>query len=401
MTCKIARPTPQVLFDTYKDMFSATVLGGGEVIPESNEWYVTSLNYAIAETFYAISEEQWARRDPRNNCCEDLIEFAALDGMHPNSASFAEGYAIITGTAGSKLIPDLQIAFNEQAYKATGSVPTVMPATGSIVVRMRALQAGVVGNSVNGGTAGTAATLTTPLPGINADVVICGGQFCGGAEKEECEAFRTRYLARKQFAPRATASWMRQKLLEWPCATRVCERSGSCCIPVTTDCSDECVQGKKEFNFYVLFDGTFSCGLAPQSVVDEISLWMFGERQGYGEGQVEVGICGKIYTASPVATKVSIAGAACYTTSQRNEIIEQITDLFTTFCPSQIVSAKQVELVISQVLGYVPDLEVTLSTTSTNADITPCGDIEPHCDYMGCLDSIVFDDEGQIVAGCT
>ena len=194
---------------------------------------------------------------------------------------------------------------------------------------------------------------------------------------------------------------MTQKLLEWPCATRVCVRSGSCCVPESTNCADECLSGKKEFNFYVLFDGVFPCGLAPQNIVDEISLWMFGEKQGYGEGQVEIGVCGKIYTASPVATKVSIAGAACYTTSQRNEIIDQVTDLFTTFCPSQLVSAKQVELVISQILGYVPELEVYLTTTSPHAFVTPCGDIEPDCDYLVCLDSIVFDDEGQIVAGCS
>lgn len=394
MTCILPRPSPQVLFDTYKNMFSATVLGGGEIIPESNEWYVTSLNYAIAESFYAIAEQQWKERDPRYACCDNLINLAALDGVYPRAASFAEGYGKVTGTAGSALIPDMQIAFNEQTYKSVGAVPKVLPASGEVTLRFRALQPGAIGNRI--ATGAQTAVLTTPLTGANSEVSVYSGKFCGGSEAEECEAFRTRYLARRRYAPRATAAWIKEKLLEWPCATRVCERSGSCCTP--TDCND-CPNPVSEFNYYVMFDDTFECGLPPQCVADEITTWMFGERQGYGEGQAEIGICGKIYTALPVATTVAIAGGLCFSPSQRNETIDIVTDLFKTFCPSQTVTAKQVELAIAQVVGYIPDLEVQLSTTSTHATVTPCGDIDPDCDYMVCLAGINFPDVNE-TTGC-
>ena len=59
MSCIILRPDPQVLFNSLKDAFSSTVLGGGKVIPESNEWYVVTNDYAAAEQFYAIADQMW------------------------------------------------------------------------------------------------------------------------------------------------------------------------------------------------------------------------------------------------------------------------------------------------------------------------------------------------------
>lgn len=399
MTCLIPRPSPQVLFDTYKNMLSSTVLGGSDVIPESNEWYVTALNYAMAESFYAISEQQWKERDPRYACCDNLKSLAALDGMYPKTASFAEGYGLITGTVGAALIANMQISVNEQTYQSVGSVPAVIPSSGSVTVRFRALQAGMAGNS-DPANLQTTATLTTPLLNVNSSVSVYSGTFCGGAEAEECEAFRTRYLARKRFAPRATAAWIKEKLLEWPCATRVCDRSGSCCTAVADDCYGGCADCNKKLEYYVLFDNTFTCGLPPQCVADDITTWMFGERQGYGEGQAEVGICGKIYTAEAAPVVVSISGAACYSVSQKNEMLEQIADLFTTFCPSQPLNSRQVELVVAQILGYVPELDITLSTTSTKVTTTPCGDLEPDCDVMLCLSQILFPDDATSKVGC-
>lgn len=398
MTCTIARPNPQALFDTMTSLFSTTVLGGGTVIPESNEWYVVSLNYAMMETFYAISEEQWRKRDPRYACCGDLINLAGLDGVYPYAAKFAQGYGRISGTAGSALPSSIQISYSGKTYSSVGTLPATMPLTGALDLRFKAIEAGATGNVAGAGVNGTA-SLVNPIAGVDASVTIYGGRFCGGSEAEECEAFRARYLARRQFAPRATSAWIKQKLLEWPCVTRVCERSGSCCEAYLTQ-EQACAAGTKEFQYYVIFDDTFANGLAPQCVVDEITTWMFGERQGYGEGQAEINICGRVYTAQALPVDVVIYGAECYTTSQRNEIVEQVTDLFKTFCPSQLVTTKQVELVISQILGYVPNLEVQFKTESTNADILPCGDIEPHCDYLVTLASIQFASDGPTLSGC-
>ena len=81
-------------------MFSSTVLGGGKVIPESNEWYVVSNDYAAAEQFYAIADQMWRETNPETACCENLYKMAAQHGVFPRPATHAEGYAKLTGVPG-------------------------------------------------------------------------------------------------------------------------------------------------------------------------------------------------------------------------------------------------------------------------------------------------------------
>ena len=97
MTCTIARPDPQALFDHLQNMFSSTVLGGGKVIPESNEWYVVTNDYAMAEQFYAIADQMWRETNPETACCENLYKMAAQHGVFPRPPSHADGYAKLTG----------------------------------------------------------------------------------------------------------------------------------------------------------------------------------------------------------------------------------------------------------------------------------------------------------------
>ena len=54
--------------------------------------------------------------------------------------------------------------------------------------------------------------------------------------------------------------------------------------------------------FYVFFDDIFPCGIPPQHIIDDITDWLFGEHQGYGEGQVEIGVCGDIRCSDPDQT---------------------------------------------------------------------------------------------------
>ena len=99
--------------------------------------------------------------------------------------------------------------------------------------------------------------------------------------------------------------------MEFPCATRVCVREGSCCR-CKAECSDcGCKNCGNRMEFYVLFDGVFPCGIPPQNIVDDITDWLFGEHQGYGEGQVEIGVCGQIYAPIPLSVNVHIDIEGC------------------------------------------------------------------------------------------
>ena len=222
MACIILRPDPQALFDQIQNMFSSTVLGGGKVIPESNEWYVIANDYAAAEQFYAIADQMWRENNPETACCENLYKMAAQHGVFPRPASHAEGYAKLTGVPGTPVPPSLEIRPRIGTFVSVGTVPLTIPDSGEIIIRIRSLAPGPEMNADGNVTTGT---LTTPAPGIDAEVAICGGQFCGGAEAETARNF-------------ANAIWS-----AWPisqgddgvdqaeaagvsCATRVCVREG-------------------------------------------------------------------------------------------------------------------------------------------------------------------------------
>lgn len=392
MACSIQRPSPQALFDRYRNMFSVTVLGGSPVVPESNEWYVTSLNYAMAEEFYAISEQAWKERDPRYACCDNLIKLAEADGIYPRAATQAEGYIKVTGTAGATLPDRLEVLIGDSNYQTVGVLPDEVPSTGTFVARVRALEPGTKGNG-NGTT--TTGTLASGVAGVNRTVELCGATLCGGAEAEDCETFRRRYMDRKSYQPRATSAWLKEQLLAWPCATRVLERSGTCC-----GCGDPCIDPECQcegcgdrLEFYVMFDNTFECGIPPENVVHDMNVWAFGERNGYGEGLLEIGVCGRIVQPVGVPVNVYIDIDGCPSASQQNQITADITALMRTVAPSQLLRAQQFELVVANIMGGDVNVQARVELVTPDPDagtINHCGDYEPACDYLPCLNEVIY-----------
>jgi hypothetical protein len=161
--------------------------------------------------------------------------------------------------------------------------------------------------------------------------------------------------------------------------------------------------------FYVLFDDVFPCGIPPQNVVDDITDWLFGEHQGYGEGQVEIGVCGKIFTPVPLYVNVFIDIAGCPTSSQKQQIVNDITALFRRICPSIPLTAKQLELIIAAIIGPEVNASVRFEAVGyegqhppyprSMAYITDCA-IEPECDVLPCLNEIIFTGPETIKPPC-
>jgi hypothetical protein len=403
MTCTIIRPDPQELFDRFKNMFSSTVLGGGKVIPESNEWYVVANDYAAAEQFYAIADQLWRESDPATACCDNLYKIAAQHGVFPYPAAHAEGYAKLTGVPGSAVPQSFEIQTNKGTFVSVGSVPLSIPDSGEVVVRIRALTPGSDMNALPGEM--TTGTLTTPAPGINPEVAICGGSICSGADAESCEQFRKRYMERLAYKPRATMAWIKEKILEFPCTTRVCVREGTCCR-CGGECGDwGCKNCGNMMQFYVFFDGTFPCGIPPQHIIDDITDWLFGVPQGYGLGQVEIGVCGQIIQPKPLWINVIIDIVGCPTAAQKQQIEEHVAQLFTRICPSVPFRVRQAELIVANVVGTDIDVSVRFEVVGQEnfggnnwlyvdgvkmAWISICGDIEPECDVIPCLNEIRF-----------
>lgn len=386
MVCKLDRPEPQELFNRILGNFSANVLGGRDVIPESNEWYVVANDYAMAEEFYSISEAQWKAQDPRYMCCGDLYDYASQRGFLPYPAKPAQGYVRVTGTAGATVPTPLTFTLQGQAFMSTGTVPALMPGEGFFDVRVKAVVPGEQGNQAITGSTGI---LTNAAAGLDQNVTIYGTTFCGGANAEDCETFRTRFVNRMGYQPRANAQWIMDKIREWPCVTRVCERGGSCC---ETDPNGTCGCNtcNSSLGFYVLFDNTFDCGIPPQCVVDDLNTWMWGDPPGKGTGQADLGLCGTI--KAPVASMIDvhITGGACMSSAEQALVVERIIDIFGQACPSEFFSKRQVELAMAQVAGVSDPFEVSFIDRTGNMTFTPCGDLDPNCDILPCLGEIKF-----------
>jgi hypothetical protein len=187
--------------------------------------------------------------------------------------------------------------------------------------------------------------------------------------------------------------------MEFPCVTRVCVREGACCRcdPACGDCGcQSCGQG---MNFYVLFDGVFPCGIPPQHIVDDITDWMFGEHQGYGEGQVEIGVCGDVYRPVPLMVNVFVDIAGCPSAAQKQQIDTYIRELFLRICPSMPLTAKQLEVIVANVVGADVNSSVRFEVVGYEGQVPPyprelvlaseCG-LEPECDVLPCLNDIIF-----------
>lgn len=403
MACNIERPTPQDLFTRHLQMFSTTVLGGAPVIPESNEWYAASLNYAISEEFYAIAEQARKAKDPREACCSDLMDMAGLDGVYPRPALPAQGYIKITGTPALALPASLGFTVGGQEFVSVNTPPRIGD-DGTAVVRVRAINPGSAGNASE-----ATGTMNPQVAGIENEVEVCGGAFCQGQDAEDCEAFRSRYLRRLQYNPRATNQWIMDKLLEWPCATRAIQRAGSCCSCDQCQGDENCENcgckdcgGKLEF--YLMFDGTFPCSIAPAELLKEAQDWLFGSPQGYGLGQVEIGVCGRIVAAKPVMMNVYVDVVNCLTSTQATEIRDSLTEFFGTLAPSQIVRQMALQSIVASVVGTSQDISVRFDfanpedgwgpgttnprkTADSKAYFAGC-DLEPECDFLPCLQEI-------------
>lgn len=369
MACKLSRPTPQALWDRIAGMFQANVLGGGTLIPDSNEWYVVANDYAAHEAFYSIAEAQWKEQDPRTACCDNLVEMAARLGVYPRPATYAQGYVRLTGTSGVQMPTSLDMSFGTGIYRqAPGvSLPASFPTSGELILRVSAIEPGADGNG--GSPISQTGTLITPATGIDRDVTVYGGRFCGGQDAEDCEAFRLRYLERLQYAPRWDYRYIKQKLLEWPCLTRICLRTCDCCVE------------RGSFRAFLFFDGTFEYGVPPDSVVQEVQDWFFGNPQGFGMGQAEWGMIGQLYAAQTIKLDIQITNLPCSSPGAAAEIKSRIESMLLDACPGTRVCRRSIDAIIIQVLG-TQDCDYEVYFRAAGQSLWTCDDYCPECDVL-------------------
>jgi hypothetical protein len=151
--------------------------------------------------------------------------------------------------------------------------------------------------------------------------------------------------------------------------------------------------------FYVLFDNVFPCGIPPSHIVEDMTKWMFGEHQGYGEGQVEIGVCGQVFAPVPLMVNVFVDIAGCPSTAQKQTIDNYIRELFLRLCPSMPLTTQQLEVIIANVVGAEFNTSVRFEFPGYENELPPyprdlvyvtnCS-LEPECDVLPCLGTITY-----------
>lgn len=387
MTCPLPRPTPEELWNQTAARFSANVLGGAPIIPESNEWYVVANDVLAADAFHAIAQAEWRERDPRTACCDNLVDMAGRDGVYPRPALAARGYITISGTPGAALSSNLTVNIGSLSYQVfnPATIPATMPAGGSVTLHFVCTTAGVTGNALQ---SGQPITVVSPPAGINGTAVVAGNRFCGGREAETCEEFRTRYLERKRVPADPTFARLRDAALEWPCVRRVFRRGPLCC-----DLEPAC---PKPLFIHVLMDDTFEHGVAPGNIVDEITEYLYGAPyghtdQGLGLGVAEVSVYGEVKALTAAPVSVVYKGVACLSLALQQEIIARTQALFAAVAPSTEICRNAFLGIVASLAPDLCDFDVAVTTTDPeHITVTTCGDIEPACDVRPYLANLTI-----------
>jgi len=309
-------------------------------------------------------------------CCDDnLIAHAAQYGIYPSPGQYATGYVQLTGAPGTPLPPDLTAVIGSNSYSRApyATSAKAIGYDGKAVVMFRAQSPGVAQNNITGSAA---ANLLGSYDGIDSDLTVLGTGFTNGADAETMDQFRARFLARKTYLPQGNWQWMVETLNDWGGASRVC--------PKTTSCNT----GRLEA--YVMFDGVFPNGLAPDSVNRDLTAWMFGNPNGMGLGRAAIGVFGKFFTAQAAPIDMMLQGLGCLTSTQLTKLRDAINGLFLTLCPEQTLCKRIIEALIVTIAGASCLPTVTFVPTTAGSTISNSGDAEPAADNLITLNQLTM-----------
>ncbi len=130
---------------------------------------------------------------------EFLLRIASVYGITPVAAQSAGGNVTATGTNGSPILAGTILRLDAAtSYRVTtGQTITAGTATLAVVATL----AGATANL----PAGASLTFESPVPGVNATVIVAAGGITGGVEEEGTEEVRDRLRLRLQEPPQGGA----------------------------------------------------------------------------------------------------------------------------------------------------------------------------------------------------
>lgn len=388
MTACFVRPTPEQLYARLSSLFSANVLGGAPIIGESNEYYLIGNDLAAAELYYSLSAQQWEQTQDTTACCAALIANNAPLGFVPYGPTFTNGYIQVFGPALDPVPQYLQCQIGSNTYnlsQATNANPAALDITGQAILLMTALIPGATANAATNtaiGQIGTIASVTATLTIVPTgwqSAVVPQGLFCGGNDPETCDEFRARVIARKQMPPNADFAYIQGQALNWPCVTRVFQRTcGTCC-------------DTGQMQLYAFMDNSFPNGIVPATALPALNTFIFGSPQGLGLGKAPVGIFGNVFPVTPVTVNVNFFNMTCISPSQFTQIEKLITQLFSTLLPGQMVCSKWIDAIVISINQNCCNYSIQMTPSDATLASVDCFDnLTPACDVLPIIGAITY-----------
>jgi hypothetical protein len=128
--------------------------------------------------------------------------------------------------------------------------------------------------------------------------------------------------------------------------------------------------------------------------------WLFGRNSGMGQGQAPIGVCGRLVQATGSDVNVAISGIHCLSVTAINKIKRRVRDVFSSAIPGQNILNLAVSLAVAQVAGTASNFEVTMNPIGDGIALTTCGDLEPDCGVLPCLNNITVVGSDVNDSGC-
>jgi len=366
--CVLPRPDIGELRDQLAAELSKRLLGGAPVLPGSTEDVLGFVASGAVNLMYGAVSQAMLQNDPPTMCCDNLVIYGARHGINLQGATRAKGYVALTGEPGAAIPPTIRfVGASSREYKldpGVSSNPVTLDDTGAAALRIVA----AVASSVFNLPSGSPLTVTTTIPGIDMDSTVVGNGLTGGTDAETCEAYRQRIIASEQadvLVP--NEAWFLRESLAYPGVTRACtDECLGCCDP-------------SFMAIYPFFEGVYGkdymtapYGVPPCAVLDEMSLWMFGQNNGRGEGLGPSGQRGGYIAAMPTVVDITARCLSGCPSGAEDRIRAALWPYIrANFCVGSTICKDQMRGVIVSALGPGPclsNLQLVFDDTIGNQD---------------------------------
>ena len=207
------RPTLQQLIDRIKADFNYRLDGADANLRRSLLIVFSRVLGNLAHNQYGYLDFIARQIMPDTATDENLRRWAAIFKVEANDATKANGNATFIGENGT-VIPADTLWQRRDGFEYKTTEEAVI-ASGSAVVPIEAVSAGILGNTENG----TTITIVSPISGL--DSAAATGEITGGTDDESNESLLARLLAHIQEPPHGgSESDYNQWALSFPGVTR-------------------------------------------------------------------------------------------------------------------------------------------------------------------------------------